>query len=107
MDLTVELRPHVGKMNTNLGAIDVEHDQWMVFGKTPEIERPIFLGYIGKREGSPFNGYTTYRDLPQSLKDEVVKQVTTLAGWAPKAYEPSTAPTVEQESTDAEAEADE
>lgn len=98
MQLTIELRPHIGKMNTAIGVIDVEHDQWMVYGKTPEIEKAIFLGYIGKREGSPFNGYTTYRDLPQCAKDAVVEQVAKLTGWTPSAYEPSTSPITDSSS---------
>lgn len=96
MQVVVELRPHVGKMNTALGTVDVEHDQWMVFGKSDQVPAPVFLGYIGKREGAPFNGYTTYRDLPKSVKDDIVSQVAKLAGWTPQAFEPSTSPVPEE-----------
>lgn len=95
MQVVVELRPHVGQMATALGVANVEHDQWMVFGKSDQVPNPVFLGYIGKREGAPFNGYTTYRDLPRSVKDDIVSQVAKLAGWMPHAFEPSTNPVPE------------
>ena len=96
MKIKVELRPHIGKMNTAFGQVDIEHDQWMVFGQSDQVPKPVFLGYIGKREGSAFNGYTTYRDLPRVLKTEVVAQLESLVGWKCAAFEPSTAPVPEE-----------
>jgi len=97
MQITVELRPHIGKTQTLFGPVDLEHDQWMVFATSSDVVRPttIFLGYIGKKEGSAFNGYTTYRDLPPQLKSDVVCQVSSLVGWPLTAYEPSTSPVEE------------
>lgn len=104
MQITVELRPHIGKTQTVFGAVDLEHDQWMVFATSVDVAQPatVFLGYVGKRDGSCFNGYTTYRDLPPAMKLDVVQQVSVLVGWPLVTYEPSTSPVVEDEPEEVE-----
>ena len=51
LNLSVELRRHIGKKNTPLGVIDVEHDQWIVIVARNGIE-PRQVGYLPHREGS-------------------------------------------------------
>lgn len=52
LNLAVELRPHIGKKNTPLGVIDVEHDQWIVIMSRNGVE-PRQVGYLPKRTGAP------------------------------------------------------
>jgi hypothetical protein len=52
LNLTVELRKHIGKKKTPLGVIDVEHDQWLVIVSRNGIE-PKQVGILPKREGAP------------------------------------------------------
>lgn len=52
LNLSVELRPHIGKKNTPFGVIDVEHDQWIVIVARNGLD-PKQVGYLNKREGAP------------------------------------------------------
>lgn len=52
---TVRLKKHVGIMNSTLGSIEVEHDQYMVEGLHEDTEQWILLGYIGKAANAPLN----------------------------------------------------
>lgn len=52
VSVVAELRAHIGKKNTPLGVIDVEHDQWIVVASV--AGRPLQqVGYLPKREGAP------------------------------------------------------
>lgn len=52
---TVRLQKHVGVMNSTLGPVEIEHDQYMVFGLNEETEQWILLGYVGKSANAPLN----------------------------------------------------
>ena len=80
----VELRPHVGKnYNLKLQAIvEIEHDQWIVMASInggPMTQ----VGYIGKREGAPFNGIDTLRSLPASIRDQIKDAIEVQRGGEP------------------------
>jgi hypothetical protein len=51
MEITIELRPHVGHKNTPLGPVAVEHDQWVVVLCRGNVKRQI--GYQRKASKSP------------------------------------------------------
>jgi hypothetical protein len=51
LNLTVELRKHIGQRKTPLGTVDVEHDQWIVIVARNGVE-PRQVGYLPHREGS-------------------------------------------------------
>jgi len=51
MEITIELRPHIGHKNTPLGPVAVEHDQWVVVLCRGSVKRQI--GYQRKASKSP------------------------------------------------------
>ena len=51
MEISIELRPHIGHKNTPLGAVAVEHDQWVVVLCRGNVKRQI--GYQRKASKSP------------------------------------------------------
>lgn len=51
MEISIELRPHVGHKNTPLGPVAVEHDQWVVVLCRGNVKRQI--GYQRKASKSP------------------------------------------------------
>ena len=51
MEISIELRPHVGHKNTPLGPVAVEHDQWVVVLCRGSVKRQI--GYQRKASKSP------------------------------------------------------
>jgi len=80
MQVTVELRPHIGVQMTPLGPAEVEHDQYVVMASTPFSGKPIQMGYIGKKPGSPFNGIHTFRKLSEDQKAAIVSQIESMRG---------------------------
>jgi len=51
MQLSVELRPHIGQMNTPVGIVEIEHDQWIALGALNDA--PLRqIGYLPKRDGA-------------------------------------------------------
>lgn len=68
----VELRPHKGVMNSPLGPIEVEHNQYIIMANGLQV------GYIGKDAGSPLNFIL---NLPESLTKEIKNAVFTELGW--------------------------
>lgn len=51
LNIVVELRPHIGKKQTPLGVIDVEHNQWIVMvGRNGDQKKQV--GYLAHRDGS-------------------------------------------------------
>lgn len=79
MQLTVTLKPHVGYQDTELGRVEVEHDQWMVFAQGEEGP-PIQMGYVGKQAGRPFNGFENYTKLPEVMRVEIERQLNEQLG---------------------------
>jgi len=75
MQLTVELRQHIGTAQTELGPVEVEHNQFIVMASTPFSKHPIHVGYVGKQKGAPFNGLHSFRKLPQELKSAVQREL--------------------------------
>jgi hypothetical protein len=51
MEISIELRPHIGHKNTPLGPVAVEHDQWIVVLCRGNVKRQI--GYQRKASKSP------------------------------------------------------
>ena len=51
MEISIELRPHVGHKNTPLGPVAIEHDQWVVVLCRGSVKRQI--GYQRKASKSP------------------------------------------------------
>ena len=51
MEISIELRPHIGHKNTPLGPAAVEHDQWVVVLCRGSVKRQI--GYQRKASKSP------------------------------------------------------
>ena len=51
MEISIELRPHVGHKNTPLGPVAIEHDQWVVVLCRGSVKRQI--GYQRKATKSP------------------------------------------------------
>ncbi len=75
----VELRPHKGVMNSPLGPIEVEHNQWVIMANGLQV------GYIGKDAGSPLN-FTLV--LPESTAKEIKTEVFKQLGWISPVVEP-------------------
>lgn len=94
--LAIELRPHTGMQQTELGPVAVEHNQWMVFARTEYTgDRAVHLGYIGKSPGSPFNGLPQFRDLPQVVKDQIIEKLANVVGVGDlRVHEPLRVPDV-------------
>jgi len=51
VEISIELRPHVGHKNTPLGPVAIEHDQWVVVLRRGSVKRQI--GYQRKASKSP------------------------------------------------------
>ena len=51
MEVTIELRPHIGHRSTPLGPVAVEHDQWIVVLVRGGLKRQV--GYQRKLAGAP------------------------------------------------------
>ena len=73
MELTVELKPHVGRMQTGIGIIDVEHGPWLVY------VNGVHAGFVDKRPGFPVNLLAT-RQIPEQYKPMIEKKVEELLG---------------------------
>lgn len=83
--LTVELRPHKGMMQTELGPVEVTHPQYLVIVTREEITRHV--GYVGTQPNAPFNGLDAFTSLPQVLKDEIVAEVNKQLGGMRSVHE--------------------
>ena len=77
----VELRPHKGVMNSPLGPIEVEHNQYVIMANGLQV------GYIGKDPGSPLNFIL---NLPESITKAIKNEVFAQLGWiSPVSIPPS------------------
>ena len=97
MEVTVELRPHVGETQTALGPVKVEHNQYMVVASTPFAAKPIQVGYLGKQPGAPFNGLHSFRKLPDEMKAAIIAELERQRDSAVRSFEPPPPP---EESTE-------
>ena len=89
MQVSVELRPHVGITQTPLGPVEVDHKQFLVMASTQFTENPVCVGYVGTQDGAPFNGLHPFRKLPQDVKDQIIELVTAAKGGTTvKVFEP-------------------
>lgn len=77
--LRIELRPHVGKMDSPLGVVSIEHDQWIVVAHTDNA-KPAHLGYLPKRPGAKLLYLTDIKgELPPVFVAEIDRQCAAAA----------------------------
>lgn len=50
-EVKLELRPHIGTMDSPLGPVQVEHDQWVVVAVVGDMKQQV--GYMRKAAGAP------------------------------------------------------
>lgn len=50
-EVKIELRPHIGVMDSPLGPVHVEHDQWIVVAVVGDMKQQV--GYMRKASGAP------------------------------------------------------
>lgn len=66
----VQLKPHIGKMRSIFGPIEVEHDQWMIY------VNGLHVGYVGKAPTAPINIFAEMsKSMLQDVRAEVAKQL--------------------------------
>lgn len=78
LDLVVTLEPHKGVQQTDLGLVEVELDQYRVFAAANG--RKLCVGYVGKRSGLPFCPTAPFVELPETVQDEIYRQVCQVIG---------------------------
>lgn len=77
--LRIELRPHIGKMDSPLGVVSVEHDQWLVVAHTDNA-KPSHLGYLPKRSNAKVLYLADIKDhLPPVFLAEIDRQCAAAA----------------------------
>jgi hypothetical protein len=72
MDIHVELRPHTGLMNTQLGRVEITHAQKIIMAGKPD--GPLLqVGYVATHPGAPINflRQADGREWPKPIKDAV------------------------------------
>lgn len=85
MQISVELKPHVGITMTPLGPVTVPLDQYFVIAKTDMGS--IHAGYVGTKPNAIFSGMEAFTRLPENLKTEIVRQVNEKLGGERKVTE--------------------
>ena len=80
MKIEIGLREHIGKEKTDLGVVDVKHDQWMVYAWSDEAPDPKFIGYLGKAKGLAFCPTSGFIDYPVELQDQIVDAISANVG---------------------------
>ena len=70
-DMKVWLKPHTGFIDTPVGKVEVEHDQYYVFYNGHHV------GYVGKADNAPLNFVLA---LPQQLIDEIKAKTEAIKG---------------------------
>lgn len=66
----VQLKPHIGKMRSIFGPIEVEHDQWMIY------VNGLHVGYVGKSPSAPINIFAEMsKSMLQDVRAEVAKEL--------------------------------
>lgn len=78
-EIEVELRKHIGIQHTELGPVEVEHDQWYVLIRLPASTGPLHIGYLPHRDYAPILWLPQFTDgekqLPSVLRDKVTEAV--------------------------------
>ena len=78
MEITIELRPHIGHKNTPLGPVAIEHDQWVVVLCRGSVKRHI--GYQRKASKSPLLWLAGRASAVKEYGLPIVEQAEQLSG---------------------------
>lgn len=80
MNLTIELKPHVGKKNDPIvGEVDITHDQWVIYVKSEQLKiagrNKLQVGYVGMLPGRPINFLPAVNRFGPGVSAEIAKSV--------------------------------
>ena len=106
MQVEIELRPHKGIQQTELGPVEVELKQWLVMAKTNWlVDRWLHVGYVcypcSANPSPPFNGLESFRKLPEAYKQQIADQVRAKVGTAAmRVHEPPEPVVIEDDDDD-------
>jgi len=98
MKVTVKLKTLVGQKQTPLGPVDVAHDVYVVMVSTEHMRAtegtPDFVqvGLVGKEEGQAITFTQVGNQLPDNLKEAVIKAVSDKLGGMRRATFPKPLP---------------
>lgn len=76
------LKPHTGYQQGDNGeTVEYTHpDQYMVYVMMDGETRERFMGYIAKKSGAPFCGFTTFAEQPQAIQDLIMGAISRAIG---------------------------
>lgn len=81
--IEVELRPHVGVMQTRFGPVKVQQNQFIILAG-PDGGDVVQVGYVGKQAGAPINWIrdANGQPFPDLIKGAVREAIATELGQA-------------------------
>ena len=72
-ELKILLKPHIGVMNSPLGPVNVEHDQWLVVVEYGGMKQHV--GYLTKKEHAPLRWIPYRGEAVSSYGRQMVEQI--------------------------------